>query len=129
MEIICYHPLYPLIQNPASAIPPLTDPETRLAKKRKCYYDDESSEEDDEDVELDKFINKTFCQCLPKQKCFELAREYPKTSSAAVAVPTLDFDKGALGKGSARKKVMLRWLKYKLQSLLCVPHWPIFGHT
>ena len=38
--------------NPAIAIPPLTDPEARLARKRKRYYEDDSSE-DDEDVEVD----------------------------------------------------------------------------
>ena len=101
--------------NPASSIPPLADPEARLAKKRKRYYEDDSSE-DDEDAEVDPesyyqstpqemekvvndFIGKTFHRCLPKRKRFELAREYPKPSSSAVAVPTLDYDiKGALGK-------------------------------
>ena len=39
--------------NPASAIPPLPNPETRLARKRKRYYEDESSEEDDEDIHVE----------------------------------------------------------------------------
>ena len=113
--------------NPASAMPPLTDPETRLARKRKHYYKDKSSEEVDENIEIDaesyhqsapqemdkvvyKFINKTFRRCLPKLKGFELAREYPKPSSSVVAVPILEYDiKGTLG-----KKVL---------------RWPIFGHT
>lgn len=98
--------------NSASAVP---GPQSVAGRKRKRYYE-ESSEEEDEDAEVDPesyyqsvpqemekvvddFISKTFRRCLPKRKRFELAREYPKPSSSAVAVPTLDHDiKGALGK-------------------------------
>lgn len=69
------------------------------------YYE-ETSDEEDEDTEMDPesyyrstpqqmdkvvddFVNKTFRRCLPKQERFELAREYPKPSASAVAVPTL----------------------------------------
>ena len=67
-----------LTTNLASTTQPLTDPELRLARKRKRYYKDKSSEEEDENAEIDpesyyqsapqemekvvyEFISKTFC--------------------------------------------------------------------
>lgn len=55
---------------------------------------------------VDEFSSKTFRQYLPKRS--KLAREYPKPSSFAVAVPILDHDiKGAWTK-KCQRKVMLK---------------------
>ena len=48
---------------------------------------------------VDDFISKTFRQCLPKWKRWEMAKDYPKPSFSSAVVPNLNQDiKGALGK-------------------------------
>ena len=114
------------LQSSSSAAPkaaeptfiPVPDQEPVHLGKRKRYYDEDSSEDTELDPEsyykstpvnmaaaVEEFVTKTFRQCLPKRKRLDIAKEYPKPSSSAVAVPKLDHDiKGALGKELPKKE-------------------------
>ena len=94
---------------------PVAGQEPEGSRKRQRYWEEDSTDLEEEaefDPELyyqstpqkmakvvEDFIGKTFRRCLPKQKRWEMAKEYPKPSSSSAAVPNLDQDiKGALGK-------------------------------
>ena len=94
---------------------PVAGQEPEGSRKRQRYWEEDSTDSEEEaefDPEsyyqstpqkmakvVDDFIGKTFRRCLPKRKRWEMAKEYPKSSSSSAAVPNLDQDiKGALGK-------------------------------
>ena len=60
------------------------------------YYSSPSSAKITEEVRA--FLGSTFCRSIPKRKCQEIAREYPKPDLPAAKVPKIDSDiLGALG--------------------------------
>ena len=84
------------------------------------YYSSASSAKTTEEVKA--FIGSTFCRSIPKRKCQEIAREYPKPDLPAAKVPKIDSNiLGALeGEFPMSNDKQLAWIQASVLAT-CAP--------